>query len=893
MFVEASALYRYWGKAQLSKDKTAIGCHLLAWHSLDVAAVAARWWDSAPALRKQFCADSASAQYRAWLLFFVALHDFGKWDIRFQAKCWSAWQALNPDETSRNPPWNGKWDHGAGGLYWLKKDADIDIGHSDSDDFNDFLLVPSAPHSNQDWLPWMEAVAGHHGYVYAHHTIATADNLALSAGLAGRGATDKQVRQAWLQALEILFLQPVGLSLNDVPPPCSPLLAGFCSIADWLGSWSTEDTFAYQATQEPLADYFLRRYDQDAPTVLARSGLISQVNNWKGIEALLEPGLQPRQLQMLVNVLPEQPGLTIIEAPTGAGKTETALAYAWRLLASGSAESIIFALPTQATANAMLSRLDNLATLLFNEPNLILAHGNSRFSHAFSAVKSRAEKVQKEEGEAWAQCCEWLSRSNKRAFLGQIGVCTIDQVLISVLPVKHRFIRGFGIARSVLLVDEVHAYDTYMHKLLEEVLHQQYLAGQSALLLSATLPPTLKQQLLDTYGGQPGESSQDESYPLITWQQGNERRFFDLYAMPEHLPGSFSLEVNRRYLCEMLPDENLLADMIAAARAGAQVCLICNLVDVAQQAYQRLCRASDVDVMLFHSRFTLVDRGEKEANTLTFFGKPGDRTVGRILVATQVVEQSLDVDFDWLITQLCPADLLFQRAGRLHRHKRDKRPTGFLQPVLTVLLPDESDYGRSNFIYTNTRCMWRTQLLLEELRDTPLIFPQAYRQWINSVYKTEKSSDEPAWIEEGMQRFDQQEQSRRYNARLMLNTTQRMTPFTDDDGHIRAVTRDGEMSLPLLPFIETSTGRQLLNGQLIKTLNEFSVAETLALNRVNVPGSWQKKWKLEPDEEGVVWVAGQWLGDQWIAQIAGGKLIYSREMGMKVTPICSPKDFRN
>ncbi|PIJ49773.1 CRISPR-associated helicase/endonuclease Cas3 [Erwinia sp. OLTSP20] len=884
MLAVTDGLYRYWGKAATGDNGAAIRCHLLVWHSLDVAAVAACWWDRAPALRQLLCAGNPPAAYRAWLLFFVALHDFGKWDIRFQAKCWPAWRALNPDESSKTPPWNGQWDHGAGGLYWLKEDERTDAGPAQYHDMSDFLLSLPVAHCRQAWFPWMEAVTGHHGYIYSHQQMTAADNLALTSALTRRGADDKQTRQAWLKALEALFLQPAGLSLNDQPPPCSPLLAGFCSIADWLGSWSSEDTFVYQSVRQPLADYFSQRYQNDAPVVLERSGLLSQINVWQGIEALLAPGQSARQLQTLVNRLPERPGLTIIEAPTGSGKTETALAYAWRLLASGSAESIVFALPTQATANAMLDRLDKLATCLFNAPNLILAHGNSRLSRAFLAVKSRAENVQKEDGEAWAQCCEWLSRSQKRAFLGQIGVCTIDQVLISVLPVKHRFIRGFGLGRSVLLVDEVHAYDTYMHKLLEEVLHQQYLAGQSALLLSATLPPGLKQQLLKTYGGS-AEIQQHAAYPLVTWQQKNQRIYFDLSATPQQLPPSFSLTIDRRYLPVMQPDEELLAAMIAAARAGAQVCLICNLVDVAQQVYQQLRQSSECNVMLFHSRFTLNDRSEKEASTLAFFGKSGDRCVGRILVATQVVEQSLDVDFDWLITQLCPADFLFQRAGRLHRHHREKRPPGYQQPVLTVLLPDTDDYGNSNYIYSNTRAMWRTQRLLERLNTDALVFPSAYRRWIDEVYHTEPVVDEPGWVTSGMQTFADKEQSRRYNARLMLNSAQNVRPFADDDSHVRAVTRDGEMSLPLLPFINTPDGRRLLDGQIIESLGEYSVAEQLMLNRVNVPYHWQKNGLPEPDEHGVVWIAGRQRDGQWFADLAGGQLDYSPETGMSKTAV--------
>lgn len=869
MVIKELALYRYWGKATRGSDDSSTDCHLLPYHCLDVAAVAAYWWDHAPALRTQFCQGYCEQKYRGWLLFFVALHDMGKWDIRFQVKCWSAWAALNPEPSGKNVI-GKKWEHGQGGLYWFKSDADS------KDDYDSSFITLNI-HPKQQWFPWIEAVTGHHGYIYRHTDLNASSELALNHQMKPQGERDKQIRLAWMDALAELFLHPVGLSLNEDPPPCSSLLAGFCSVSDWLGSWSTEDTFRYQSTPEPLNKYFSQRYAVDAPVVMQRSGLLGTINPWGGVEALLDTGHKPRQLQTLVDILPEQPGLTIIEAPTGSGKTETALAYAWRLLASGIADSIIFALPTQATANAMLNRLDKLASELFEQPNLILAHGNSRFSSDFAAIKLRGESVQDQE--AWGQCCDWLSRSNKRAFLGQIGVCTIDQVLISVLPVKHRFIRGFGIGRSILLVDEVHAYDTYMHSLLEEVLRQQCLAGQSALLLSATLPAGLKQRLLATYGNNTVLPPTAE-YPLVIWQQHDQQLCFDLSATPQHLPASFNLIIDRRYLHEMLPDAGLLDQMIAAAQAGAQVCLICNLVDVAQQVYQQLCASTELQVILFHSRFTLNNRKQKERFALDYFGAPGDRSVGRILVATQVVEQSLDVDFDWLITQLCPVDLLFQRAGRLHRHSRPSRPQGFQQPVLTVLLPTTDDYGGSNYIYTNTRAMWRTQQLLERLGQSPLSFPQAYRLWIDEVYQDDNQDQEPDWVAEGMERFEKQECSKRYNARLSLNQAGRVIPFADDDVHIRAVTRDGEMSLPLIPYSVTGGQRQLLDGQILDMLPEFSAPEALALNRVNVPGSWQRKFKLEPDEEGIVWIAGTIQDGNWISETAHYRLVYSKEVGM-------------
>src|SRR5690606_27841582 len=144
------------------------------------------------------------------------------------------------------------------------------------------------------------------------------------------------------------------------------------------------------------------------------------------------------------------------------------------------------------------------------------------------------------------------------------------------------------------------------------------------------------------------------------------------------LPSTFSVQLKPRYSKEADPDLALLDDLVAAACKGAQVCLICNRVDVAQQAYKTLQSMvpESIELQLFHARFTLLDRRSKEERALASFGKNKNRNIGRILVATQVVEQSLDVDFDWLVTQICPVDLLFQRLGRLHRHSTNSRPPG-------------------------------------------------------------------------------------------------------------------------------------------------------------------------------------------------------------------------
>ncbi|MCD8521895.1 MAG: CRISPR-associated helicase/endonuclease Cas3 [Saccharospirillaceae bacterium] len=884
---EFRRISKYWGKARKSDQQRGDEYHLLPYHCLDVASVAARWWDSSPALRNLFCGrtDLRERQVRAWVLFFIALHDLGKFDIRFQGKAKDVCLLLNPDYAKERVPQASDcygFDHGAAGFYWFIKDYEPE---SEGDGFG---FDEPAEHPFQSWFPWLKAVCGHHGTLRDENDVR--DGCSPWIENPGLMQRDNMARQQWIDVLAELFLTPEGLSLTDIPPAANPLLAGFCSVSDWLGSMVTDTSFVFRSDPctdlDELKRYFEQRYQQDALQVLTYSGVIGDLNNGAEIQKLLETGYQPRQLQVLVNDLPNESGLTLIEAPTGSGKTETALAYAWRLLESNLADSIIFALPTQATANAMLERMEKLAPVLFKQPNLVLAHGNSRFNEKFQLIRQQGENLQGEN--AWSQCCEWIGQSRKRVFLGQIGVCTIDQVLVSVLPLRHRFVRGFGVGRSVLIVDEVHAYDRYMYGLLEEVLRDQAKMGNSAILLSATLPAQHKQLLQNSYAPDaPDLSDSDPAttpYPLVSWVSGTQSRRFDLQHQPQELPAAFSVQLKPRYSNEAAPNAALLAELVAAASEGAQVCLICNRVDVAQQAYKTLQSMvpQSIELQLFHARFTLHDRRSKEEKALASFGKDKNRSIGRVLVATQVVEQSLDVDFDWLVTQICPVDLLFQRLGRLHRHSNNVRPQGFESPIATVLLPEEEGFGVLGKIYSHTRVMWRTQKKIEEQGTSPLQFPAAYRHWIESIYRDEPDEQEPAWVTADMEKFEQDEFTSLLKAKQMVRWAKQVS-LRDNDANERAVTRDGAQSLTLIPYVDTPVGKQLLDGTSIyEQLDEYRQSEALALNQVSVPESW-RRWLGEPDEYQRYWLEGRPQAGGVLIPIGKGSLFYSKERGMERT----------
>ena len=337
----------------------------------------------------------------------------------------------------------------------------------------------------------------------------------------------------------------------------------------------------------------------------------------------------------------------------------------------------------------------------------------------------------------------------------------------------------------------------------------------------------------------------------------------------------------------MEPDAELIARLLEAAESGAQVAVICNLVDVAQALYKKLKLKTTgelIEIDLFHSRFRFLDRKAKENGVIHNFGFGGDRAKGRILVATQVVEQSLDIDFDWIVTQLCPVDLLFQRIGRLHRHSKNNRgrPNTFSRPRCTVLLPADDDYGGTGVVYANTRVLWRTEQML--LKVGKVDFPEAYRAWIGGVYQEGGWGTEPEWVEIGFAEYEKEWWGKHFSAKQMIQRAFEMIPFTDSDEQITAVTRDGEMSMAVIPCLHSTNGRLTIDGDLLTQLDEYQRNEKLMLNSVSVPGS--KSWKysfngVELDKEGRYWLEMKPDGEGFVAE--GNKVIfrYHRDTGLR------------
>ena len=857
-----ASYFKYWGKARQGDEPPNQRYHLLVYHCLDVAAVADAWWRQSAPLRRLYCNESGlhEEQTRALLLFFVALHDLGKLDIRFQLKAPDVLADCWPEFAEDDADPDNNYYHGPDGFYVFRKQ----IQKKYSLQFDTIS-------------PWLRAVCGHHGDVHFQGTwhCPEAEDWVVE--------HDAAARYEWFGWLEHFFLDRTEITLKNPLPPAPSFIAGFCSVCDWVGS--NDLFFRYRSETTDLEEYWNNAVTVAGP-LIKQMGLYQNPSRKTGMSGMF-PDYVPRQLQNRVDYLPEEAGLTIVEGPTGSGKTEVAIAYASRLINSGVADSIIFALPTQATANAMLKRLEDAAPRLFEKAaNLVLAHGKARFNPVFEKIKLAAgnNDIQTDEHEraAQVQCVNWLGESRKRIFLGQIGVCTVDQVLLSVLPVRHNFVRQFGIQKSVLIIDEVHAYDAYMYGLLTTVLSKQHDAGGSAILLSATLPQNQKLQLIKSYSGSAQSHAQDpqQAYPLISFidSQGH-AQFLSLGEAEQ--PPEHEVTVEQVIAPDMLPDEHLIDRIVAAAGQGALVGIVCNIVADAQRLHHQVAgyckgRELDIPVDLFHARFRFKDRQTHELRALEEYGKLADRTRGRILVATQVIEQSLDLDFDWMITQICPVDLLFQRLGRLHRHPRGNRPIAFHQPNVVVLVPEAIDFGLHEYVYATSRFLWRTRELLVAGR---IRFPAAYRDWIEKVYVESPWPDEPDEVTKSHEEYWAKCRASDQAAKRISGADYR--PFADTDGTVALMTRDGDMNLNLL-LVQDAPGTVLLNGEVVEKLEDWKQNEALQLNTVPVPASWKRMLPKE-DDSGLIRLPMRQTDGQWLWQQGNVQLAYCPDRGLERT----------
>ncbi len=577
---------------------------------------------------------------------------------------------------------------------------------------------------------------------------------------------------------------------------------GLTTTADWIGS--SEALCRWERLPEWKGDprAWFRSSSLLAQDALHSAGLLSpslprEPDGLAAVQRVLGSSRSPRPLQVaianLLDILPEEPALVVIEAPMGEGKTEAALSCA-----AGS-RGLYVAMPTQATSNALFPRL---AQFLEAQPlqastfPIALAHGSGGTVPALL----RLREIGLGTPDSTVQACWWFQGS-KRALLCAQGIGTVDQGLVGVLNTRHSFLRLFGLSGRTVIFDEVHAYDTYTGGLIERLIAWLKVLSCRVVVMSATLPASRRQSLLQAWAGSTAAEPPAAPYPRISWA-----------VTGRHQAVGFAASRQQQVQVRSIPaDLDAVAVQAAGwASQGARVLVVVNKVARAQALFRRL---AGIRATLFHARFPMRQRLEIEKDVLELFGPNGRATGGHVLVATQVAEQSLDIDFDVLITDPAPVDLVLQRQGRIHRHERE-RPDGFEEPVVYVGDLDQTIPSRelSSFVYSDWDVL-RSMAWLQVHRELSL--PEDIDRAVQDVYGDWEPAGNTALMEALRQAHldhtsevkSMEAQARKAALRLpqdwrIESQNEKQGPLNDDDaesGALRFGTRLGEDSQSVVP----------------------------------------------------------------------------------------------
>jgi CRISPR-associated endonuclease/helicase Cas3 len=736
---------------------------------VDVAAVAAILLTriTAPALRRRLLAihpDGDEHSLRL-LLFVIALHDLGKMTPAFQVKLdWA--QVLLPQ-------------------YGFDLDAAADARHH-GDVGLGFVLdaLCSVAIERRVARALARAVTAHHG------EFPTNTSLERAPGRRERGASARwdAARTAVVDDLRNLFGVADAPSLV-VHHAYVALLAGFTSVVDWIGSM--DEVFTYEPPQASLDAYWPLALGR-AGLALDRVGLRDAVARRLHSFAELFPAYQPWPLHLAADAVAstlDEPSLIVIEAPMGEGKTEASLLLADAAAARLGQHGLYIGLPTQATANQMLGRVETFLKSSHGgeKSTLVLAHGEAdlveRFQNLAAVYDRDGRRADGVRAEAWF-------RSKKRTLLAEYAVGTIDQALLGVMRTGHAFVRLYGLAGKTVVLDEVHAYDTYTSTLLDRLVEWLAAMGSTVLLLSATLPSARRASLVHAYRRGAGATTDEDievtQYPRISVASRRGIR-------PRHfLPRGHSVFVTlERHVDDI---EAIAQKIVDAVARGGCAGWICNTVARAQEACDAVRRlAPDLPRLLLHSRLLPEERAARERRLERWLGpeKTGvDRPRRCVVIGTQVLEQSLDVDFDLLFTDLAPVDLLLQRAGRLHRHTRSNRAAGHHPPRLVLVHPDgpwESVSIDAVAIVYEKALVRRTLRALASR--VSIVLPDDIEGLVEEVYRDGLPTPEDALFEASVDYLGASIADRQHaESRLMPRPSMEDDPF----GNLRVVFDDDE-----------------------------------------------------------------------------------------------------
>lgn len=569
------------------------------------------------------------------------------------------------------------------------------------------------------------------------------------------------------------------------------VLSGLVCISDWIASNETLS----------CSD------EEKAKNAIQQCGFIKpQIR--KGLSFYDIFASNPYEIQKTFIDSVNGPGVYILESSTGSGKTEAALYAAYKLMTQSHNNGIYFALPTRLTSDRIHQRVQKFADKIceFRTP-VMLAHGSAWLNDDLTKIIFSG-------GEEMSPGGSWFT-PRKRTLLAPFGVGTVDQALMSVMNVKHYFLRAFALLGKVVILDEVHSYDVYTGTLLDKLIELLREMGCSVIILSATLTKDRKNQFFSF------PLPIEDSYPLVTVVNSEQISSKKIKEPQENKEVSFSFDYSRKI-------DDIISIAIEKANSGSCILWISNTVADSQFIFNRIAgkiKENTFEIGLLHSRFTVLHRREKEDQWMKKLGKDGkegsSRPIGCILVATQVVEQSVDIDADFMISELAPMDMLIQRLGRLWRHKIENR-TGAPEILITTgRLENANDtksfieaLGKNNSMIYAPYILWKTWEALKS--KTSLKLPLQTRNLLESVYA--RSDNEPDFVCEFRKEMERKANDLRQKAGGALAGVS--LPSADDDENV--LTRYSEIQnvdcllLKEIDARENSAQLTLLSGEKIE-----------------------------------------------------------------------------
>ncbi|MEH0934001.1 CRISPR-associated helicase Cas3' [Micromonospora psammae] len=897
---------------------------LLLQHLLDTAAVAELIWDRYLASRlKVQLDDLTDGGGRAFFSLLCGWHDVGKASPAFQSKvdtlaeavraAGMTWRRLNKESAA--------WHHTCAGAV-IVKSVLCDAGWSE----------PAC-----DWV-W-PLVAGHHGLVPSGAIHAKARRLrdAQGDGAAWRSAQDALVYAvAAALNVDLARLAPVAVPRRGV----QLALSGLVIMADWIAS---SDHFPGEFTLSEVSMATARRRAGDAWAELELRGGWDAAP-YRRLPDLVEArfGKSSRPLQSACVDLAEQmaaPGLLILEAPMGEGKTEGALAAAEVLGRRFGCDGVFVGMPTQATSDPMFERVLQWADQVDRGLPVGLLHGKRMFNARWNALQQRTQfagidefgcsddfgltgsgrPVRPEHAPA-----QWFLGA-KRGMLMPITVGTVDHLLYAATRTKHVMLRHAGLAGRVVILDEIHAYDVYMSQFLHEALRWLADAGVPVILLSATLPPKQREGLMRAYlqGAQsrrcvdvPAVSAAPDYPVLHALTVADDVVTCVGQTSPSWRP-SISMAIE---LLEEAPADgpdavvNLLDDEL---RDGACALVIRNTVGRAQQTYEALAEKWGPDeVILLHARLTVAECAARTTRALELLGPPtagGARPSRLVVVATQLAEQSFDVDADLLVTDVAPIDLLLQRVGRVHRHTRPDRvrpPKVFVAGIKTDPAGPPAFPRGAEYVYGRYPLLRAAALVMEATASGGWSIPADVPGLVARGYGDEEIVPAP-WREVTSAAYNSwqaKEDQRRALAELFLLAGEgelgaptlaglhnRATGEAPGDDDVAAVVRDGPESAEVV-LVRGTAGRYLtLGGRSLGPTGDVSddgLAEEVIGSTVRLPA----RPELTEAAKSLGPLPG-WYGNAWLFKssalvlderssivLARRRLTYDKRLGLLDEP---------